>query len=213
MRTGDLIPTPNVIDPGDVELFFAGVQEGLISLQRGLRFNTLDRPTTGGRWGLLSRSQEGGWYNAEYLPQLAAYVDAILHRGYPSQRVLFELPASALQLDLAVLDDDGRVVVLGEAKRSATALTTLRETVIQRFSATPPGPESKTRGDEARHLAWRIWTVQPDFVWLIGPGTRDAFEARLHPLDLIAAPGLPAASALGLDHCPPAGALPPPQLA
>jgi hypothetical protein len=100
MHSGDLLPTKNKIDDGDVELFFAGVNLGLIRLQAGGKFNTFDRPTSGGRWSLLSRSQRGGWYNAEYLPQLAAYVDAIERLGYPKERVLFELPAEALQLDL-----------------------------------------------------------------------------------------------------------------
>jgi hypothetical protein len=36
--------------------------------------------------------------------------------------VLFELPASALRLDLAILDGRGHVVVLGEAKREVGML-------------------------------------------------------------------------------------------
>ena len=117
MDSGDLIPTPNEIHEADVALFDEGMDAGLITVLRGGRFNTLDRPTPTGHWGLLSRSRQGGWYNAEYLPQIAAYVDAIVHLGYPAGRVLFELPGSALQLDLAILDDDGRVVVLGEVER------------------------------------------------------------------------------------------------
>jgi hypothetical protein len=33
-------------------LIFEGLDCGLISLERGGRFNTLDRPTPGGRWAL-----------------------------------------------------------------------------------------------------------------------------------------------------------------
>lgn len=72
MRTSALVPTPNEIADDDLELFFAGVDDELIELRRGDRFNTCDRPTPAGRWSLLSRSAEGGWFNAEYLPQLAA---------------------------------------------------------------------------------------------------------------------------------------------
>lgn len=115
MDRPDLLPTPNVIDDADLVLFFEGLQAGLIRLERGGKFNTLDRPTPGGRWSLLSRSRKGGWYNAEYLPQLAAYVELVRRLGYPADRVLFELPARSLQLDLAVLTDQGAVTILGEA--------------------------------------------------------------------------------------------------
>lgn len=110
MATGDLIATKNEIHADDVAAFGQGVRAGHVVLHPGGRFDTRDRPTGAGRWGLLSRSQEGGWFNAEYLPQLAAYVRAIEELGFPYQRVLFELPASALQLDLAILDDQGSVV-------------------------------------------------------------------------------------------------------
>ncbi len=212
MSTGTLVPTPNVIDEGDLELFFDGVEAGLIRLYRGGRFNTFDRPTAMGRWGLLSRSEEGGWYNAEYLPQIAAYVDAVLRLGYPKERVLFELPAQALQLDLAILDDAGNVVVLGEAKRDVTMLAPLVRGMEERFSSTPPDDDSKKRGDEARQLAWRVWTVAPPWLWLIGPGTRQAFRCATAPLSLDEAESLPPASELGLDHRPPRQ-LEPPNLA
>lgn len=82
MRSGALIPTPNVIDDADLDRFFAALEAGLITLYRGARFNTLDRPKPGGRWSLLSRAATGGWYNAEYLPQIAAYSEAIVRLGY-----------------------------------------------------------------------------------------------------------------------------------
>jgi hypothetical protein len=202
MQSGQLLPSANAIDPGDVALFFAGVDSKLIKLERGARFNTLDRPTPGGRWGLLSRSRAGGWYNAEYLPQLAAYVEAISWYGYPPARVLFELPTRALQLDLAIVDDKSRVIIAGEAKRSNAALIVLRERVQKRFAEEPPGEESKKRGDEARQLAWRLWTVSPQVTWLIGPGHREAYQTETHPLRLDPIPGLPHARMLDLDHEP-----------
>lgn len=117
MTTGALQRTPNVIHVADLGLFFRGIEAGLITLHRGARFNTKDRPVSSGRWGLLSRGRTGGWYNAEYLPQIAAYVDAVETRSFHHHRVLFELPDPSLKLDLAVLDDAGTVVVLGEAAR------------------------------------------------------------------------------------------------
>lgn len=209
MQSSRLLPTPNIVNAGDVELFFRGVEAGVIDVKPDGRFNTLDRPTPPGRWALLSRSQAGGWFNAEYLPQLAAYVEAILDLGYPPERVLFELPATSLQLDLAILDDEGSVRVLGEAKRSTAALTTLRNGVLDRFSDQAPGPESKRRGDEQRQLAWRLWTVGPQITWLIGPGHREAFRTTLTPLGLDSIPTLPPAHVLDLGDSPPKPLTPP----
>ncbi|WP_412521360.1 hypothetical protein [Actinomadura madurae] len=209
MSTGELNPTDNPIDAGDLALFFVGLERGLITLHRGARFNTLDRPTPTGRWGLLSRSRAGGWYNAEYLPQIAAYVDAITNLCYPAERVLFELPAAALQLDLAILDDESNVVVLGEAKRDTGALKRLREGMLSRFADQAPGPETKKRGDEQRQLAWRLWTVRPRFTWLIGPGHRAAFSTSAPPLRLTPLPCLPDAEALDLAHRPARMMVPP----
>ncbi len=206
-----LIPTPNVIDAEDVRWFGRAIDAGLITLLRGGRFNTLDRPAPQGRWGLLSRSREGGWYNAEYLPQIAAYARAVLEFSFPAERVLFELPSSALQLDLAVLDDERRVVVLGEAKRDVGMLGLLLADVLARFSEEAPDEDSKRRGDEARQLAWRLWTVQPDRLWLIGPGVIRSFRCSFSPLELEPESALADAAALGLAT-PPAAMLAPPQL-
>ena len=151
-------------------------------------------------------------YNAEYLPQIAAYVHAILHLGYPAGRVLFELPRFALQLDLAILDDSGRVVVLGEAKRGTAMLETLRVNVENRY--TTAAPDMTTAKDEARQLAWRLWSVAPAYTWLIGPTHRAADRTSTSPLHLEATGDgrLPAAFERGLDREPPRGMLSPPRL-
>src|SRR6266446_26602 len=118
MSCADLLPTSNAISDDDLRLFFIGLEHEILTLVRGARFNTLDRPRESGRWGLLSREKQGCRYNSEYLAQIAAYVEAIHELGYPSGRVFFELPHVALKLDLAILNDEGTVVVLGEAKRA-----------------------------------------------------------------------------------------------
>ena len=210
MQSGQLLPTPNHVDAGDVELFFRGVEAGLLQIKPDGRFNTMDRPTVRGHWALLSRSTRGGWFNAEYLPQIAAYVEAVLDLGYPHERVLFELPAKSLQLDLAILDDNRAVRVLGEAKRATPALSILRRGVVERFGDEMPSVESKRRGDEQRQLAWRLWTVSPEFTWLIGPGHREAFRTSIAPLRLSSLPQLPQARDLDLAHRPPQQVAPPP---
>jgi hypothetical protein len=209
MTSGDLVATSNAIADADVRLFFEGIDAGLIRLERGGKFNTWDRPKLGGRWSLLSRSKAGGWYNAEYLPQLAAYVDAILHLGYSKERVFFELPSESLQLDLAILDDDGRVVVLGEAKRGNGMLAKMVSVMSERFADRAPGDDSKKRGDESRQLAWRLWTVRAPYAWLIEPDDRMAYSCSYDPLSLQRLTGLPPADKLGLDHRPPRPLTPP----
>lgn len=146
------------------------------------------------------------------MPQIAAYVDAVLHLGYPAGRVLFELPGSALQLDLAVLDNTGRVVVLGEAKRDKAMLETLRSRVESRYTNAPP--DMTTSKDETRQLAWRLWTVAPAYTWLIGPNHRPAFKTSTAPLRLqLTEDGrLPTAAALDLDGPPPMPMMTPPRL-
>ena len=200
MSSGLLQPTPNKIADEDLRLFFQGVEMGLISLERGVRFNTVDRARRGGRWGLISRGKLGGWYNAEYLPQLAAYVEAIAKLGYPASRVFFELPDIALKIDVAVLDDQGKVVILGEAKRRSDMLDRLVEEIQRHYNERNPGKEAR---NEARQLAWRLWQTRAPFLWLIGPGDRHAYSVGYDPLTLKRLPSLPRADNFNLGTEPP----------
>lgn len=54
----------------------------------------------------------------------------------------------------------------------------------QRFGDTPPGEDTKRRGDEARQLAWRLWTTQAPYLWLVGPRVRHAYRCSYDPLAL-----------------------------
>lgn len=49
MGTGDPIPTPDEIHEDDVALLDEGRDASLITVLRGRRFNTLDRPTPAGQ--------------------------------------------------------------------------------------------------------------------------------------------------------------------
>jgi hypothetical protein len=181
MASDRLLPTPNVIADLDLELFFLGVEEGLIHLERGGRFNTRD----------------------QYLSQLAAYVELVSALGYPFGRVFFELPEKALQLDVAVVGDGGDVVVLGEAKRESSMLDRLATGVVERFASAAPIDDSKKRGDEVRQLAWRLWTTHAPYLWLVGPGSRQAYACSYEPLRLERLAALPNARDLGLHGmCP-----------
>jgi hypothetical protein len=160
MDRPDLLPTPNVIDEGDLALFFEGLDVGLITLERGGRFNTLDRPAPGGRWSLLSRSRGGGWYNAEYLALAGRLRGAGAEAQLSCRPSAVRAPTIQLPLDLAVVTDRGTVAVLGAAKRAAAMLDALAQAVRQRFSHTAPGEETRRRGDEARQLAWPLWLTR-----------------------------------------------------
>jgi hypothetical protein len=199
MTCADVFPTPHAIADEDLRRFFLGLQYGFVTLVRGARFNTLDRPVTGGRWGLLSREKTGCRYNAEYLPQIAAYVEAIHDLGYPAERVFFELPPAALKLDFAVVRDDGEVVVLGEAKRAVGMLDPILREIQDRYRMADPGAEGR---NEARQLAWRLWRTRAPYLWFIGPGERRAYRVRYAPLAFEALPALPAATEIGLGHVP-----------
>lgn len=199
MACADVFPTAHTISDDDLRLFYLGLGSGSVTLSRGARFNTLDRPRASGRWGLLSREKTGCRYNAEYLSQLAAYVEAIHQLGYPSDRVLFELPHKALKLDLAILSDDGAVVVLGEAKRALFMLDRVLTEVQERYASVDPGEQGR---NEARQLAWRLWQTRAPYLWFIGPGERRAYRMSYSPLAFEALPSLPRAEHLGLGHRP-----------
>jgi len=199
MACADVFPTSHTISEDDLRLLFLGLESGIVTLSRGARFNTLDRPRARGRWGLLSREKTGCRYNAEYLSQIAAYVAAINELGYPSERVLFELPHAALKLDLAILSDDGAVVVLGEAKRALFMLDRILTEVQGRYGSEDPGEQGR---NEARQLAWRLWQTRAPYLWLIGPGERRAYRMRYAPLVFDELPSLPRADQTGLAHHP-----------
>jgi hypothetical protein len=183
MTCADLFTTRNTIADDDLRRFFLGVQHGAVTLVRGARFNTLDRPKAGGR----------------RLPQIAAYVEAIQELGYPSQRVFFELPHVALKLDLAIVDDDGAITVLGEAKRAVLMLDAILKEIQDWYSTVDPGEEG---GNEARQLAWRLWRTRAPYLWFIGPAERRAYRVRYAPLALEPLPALPSAKDVGLAHVP-----------
>lgn len=152
------------IDALDVEQTFLGIELGLIELCPRGRFNTLDRPAPGGRWGLLSFYGAQTTLNGEYLPQLACYVDLIDRLGYPPDRVLFE-PGDALErVDHAVLDDTGELLILGEAKVDPSQPADIVQRIRTRYSAGPPDPASrppKGREYEAWKTADAIWKLRP----------------------------------------------------
>jgi hypothetical protein len=178
---------------------FAGVELGLIAWRPEGRFDTLDRPKPPrGRWWLIEKDGETRRPCWEFVPQLAAYVELIRDLGYHRNRVLFDTPQAALQLDLAVLDDDGAVIILGEAKKESSDLDKLL-TGLLTYQGEQPPPK---RGDEPRQLAWRLWVTRAPFLWLVGPSDRRAFRVDYEPLTLTPVGRLPSGPAMGLAGGP-----------
>lgn len=192
----------------DCEAVAAGVELGLIFWRPDGRFDTLDRPRPPrGRWWLIEKDGETRRPCWEFVPQLAAYVELIRDHGYHRNRVLFDTPQSALQLDLAVLGDDDSVVVLGEAKKESVDLDKLERGLLAHLD---DEPEPK-RGDEPRQLAWRLWVTRARYLWLIAPSDRRAFKVEHEPLRLTRIDELVSAGALGLVDGP-AEVMTPPRL-
>src|SRR5262249_35226579 len=117
----------------------------------------------------------------------------------PSARVFFELPHVALKLDLAIVNDDGTVAVLGEAKRAAHMLDRLLAEVEGRYSEQDPGEQGR---NEARQRAWRLWQTKAPHLWFLGPGERRAYRVHHSPLSFERLPALPRAQDVGLAHVP-----------
>lgn len=178
MGCADLLATRHRIAEDDLRRFFLGLQRGALTLVRGARFNTLDRPATGGRWGLLSRESGVAGITRSTCRRSQRMSKLIHDLGYPSRRVFFELPHVRIKLDLAILGDDGAVRVLGEAKRAVFMLDELLKEIQDRYSAEDPGEEGR---NEARQLAWGLWRTRAPYFWSIGPAGRRAYHVRYEP--------------------------------
>jgi hypothetical protein len=183
----------------DVARLSEGVATGLITWRQPGYFDTLDRPNPPkGRWWLVERDGDGRRPCWEFVPQLAAYVELVRDFGYHAHRVLFDTPQQALQLDLAVLDDASHVFILGEAKKESKDLDRLEHGLLEHLHEQP----APKRGDEPRQLAWRLWVTRANYLWLVGPSDRRAFQVTHAPLRLERIGQLPAASEFGLSEGP-----------
>lgn len=201
-RPNPLSPPRFSLDERDLTQFFEGVNAGLISLEPMARFNTLDRPRRGGRWGLLSFFQSQTTINGEYLPQLAAYVDLVRRLGFHTHRVLFEPGESCRRVDLAVMDDQGQVLVLGEAKVASDHPNDLIDRITAKHAACPTSSNSRPPGRGRAYEAWKLadamWRTQAPYLWLVAPGVRLAFGVEYAPLRLLPLSDLPSQKELGL---------------
>lgn len=176
-----------------------GFDRGLVAWRDGTHFDTLDRPLPPkGRWWLTEKDGSRHRPCWEFVPQIAAYVELIRDLGFHHHRVLFDTPPEAGQLDLAVMGNSGRVVVLGEAKKESRDLDKLLATLGTHAEA---APEFRS-GDEPRQLAWRLWSTRAEYLWLVGPADRRAFHVSHAPLRLEPINCLPSAMEMQLTGEP-----------
>jgi hypothetical protein len=169
-----------------------GCAAGVIAIEETNRIVTKD-PWQGTAWIVEGTPAHLCW---EYLPHMAAYAELLLDLEYPAAAVRFETPDDELRFDLAVVDEAGRVSVLGEAKTEPRMLDKL-ESLVGTFAADCGWPDRKSSAKEAQKLAHQLWVTRAPYLWLVASGARRAFRVEyndriaLAPIDR-----LPAAEAL-----------------
>jgi len=151
-----------------------GFADGLLAMEAAGRVRTLD-PCQGSAWLVAGDPARARW---ESLPQLAAYVE-LLQVGYPETAVRFQTPESELALDLAAVNDDGQVLLLGSARAEPLELAKL-EALVSTFEATREGVRSvrDIPGREAQRLAFQLWSTRAPYLWLVAAGARRLFRVR-----------------------------------
>lgn len=164
----------------DAALVEAGLALGLLAIE-GNYLRTQD-PHQATAWLVEGDPARLCW---EYLPHAAAYVELIADLGYPTGSVRFETPEREvdMSLDLVVVDDDGRPLILGEVKREASQIMRLAELLLEHHldpgkppSAVHGGPSGLRR--EAWKLAHQLWGTRAPWLWLVAAGERLVFRVR-----------------------------------
>ncbi len=156
----------------DAQTVEDGFGDGLLAMESASRVRTLD-PFQASAWLVAGDPARARW---ESLPQLAAYVE-LLQAGYPQGAVRFETPDFELRLDLAAVNDDGQVLLLGVARAEPLELAKL-EALVPTFE---PGEVRSTReihGREAEQLAYQLWSTRAPYLWLVAAGARRLFRVR-----------------------------------
>src|SRR4051812_42859488 len=90
----------------DAELVARGLDAGLLEFE-GNYLRSRD-PHQHTAWLVEGDPAHLCW---EYLPHMAAYVELVRDLGYPVEAVRFETPDAEMNLDLAVVDAEGAIVV------------------------------------------------------------------------------------------------------
>ena len=167
-------------DARSVERGFAA---GLLTIESVNRVHTRD-PKQVTTWLVQGDPAELNW---TALPALAAYVELIEDLGYPRTAVRFGTPDGEFAVDLAAVDEDGKVLVLGRAEPEPILLNLLQALVVT-YDGDPLTPWDGTQATDAERLAHQLRATQAPYLLLVAPGTRRAFRVtygrtiKLHPV-------------------------------
>jgi hypothetical protein len=183
-------------DTALVERGFAG---GLLQIEEPNRVRTCD-PFQGTAWLVEGTPARLCW---EYVPHMAAYVELVEKHAYPTAAIRFETPDPEMNLDLAVLNEDGHVLVLGEVKREARQLESL-ERVVGELQVDPGKAAPRTAAEapqgtrrEGWKLAHQLWQTRAPYLWLVASGARRVFDVDYSDrISLNVRPALPSAREL-----------------
>jgi hypothetical protein len=158
----------------DAQTVELGFSDGLLAMESASRVRTLD-PLQASAWLVEGDPACALWKS---LPQLAAYVE-LLQAGYPEGAVRFETPENELGLDLAAVNDDGQVLLLGVARAEPLELAKL-EALVPTFDGEDEGVRSMREipGREAQQLAYQLWSTRAPYLWLVAAGARRLFRVR-----------------------------------
>lgn len=149
-----------------------GFGDGFLSVASGGRVRTLD-PRQATTWLVTGHPARPRW---QALAQLAAYVE-LLNAGYPEAAVRFATPEGELGLDLAAVNDDGQVVLLGAARAEPLELSKL-EALVPTFDFETVRSVRRGHGREAQVLAYQLWATRAPYLWLVAAGARRLFRVR-----------------------------------
>ena len=149
-----------------------GFGEGLLRVESSSRVRTLD-PLQASAWLVEGDPARPRW---ETLPQMAAYVE-LLRAGYPESGVRFATCDAELGLDLAAVDDDGKVLLLGVARAESLELAKL-EALVPTFEEDDVRSALRVPGQDAQQLARQLWATRATYLWLVAAATRRLFRVR-----------------------------------
>jgi hypothetical protein len=158
----------------DAQTVEEGFGEGILEMESASRVRTLD-PLQGSVWLVEGDPACARW---ESLPKLAAYVE-LLQAGYPEEAVRCETPENELGLDLAAVNDEGQVLLLGVARAEPLELSKL-EALVPTFEGEGEAvrPMREIPGREAQQVAFQLWSTRAPYLWLVAAGARRLF--RVH---------------------------------
>jgi hypothetical protein len=163
----------------DAALVDRGLAHGLLRIE-GNYLRTAD-PRQATAWLVEGNPARLCW---EYVPHAAAYVE-LVEGGIPVGAIRFETPESevGMSLDLVVVSDQGRPLVLGEVKRESAQVRRLADLLLDHV--TDPGkPVPVSQGGpsglrrEAWKLAHQLWRTRAPWLLLVAAGERLVFEVR-----------------------------------